>query len=172
MKRRSTIAQGTTEYAFILSLVALAILLVVALFGRQLAAGYQKTADALAGSSGSASIQAIAQDFISRTMIYHQSTGGWPPTWGNGRFTALGLNPSDWQSPVDGIQWNPNGQYIGLANASGDNIQVYVKDTSGNLLHLYDGWDIWCNAPTGVCYYHSADSGIQVDINTIVVTGN
>ena len=172
MNKLLTRAQGTTEYALIMSLVVLAALLVVAIFGRQLGSGYQKAVNALNGTAATASIQSIAQDFMSRTLIYHQSTGGWPPTWGNGRFTALGLNPADYQNPVNGILWNPNGQNIGLANASGDNLQVYVKDTNGNLLHLYDGWNIWCDAATGNCYFHTMGSGVQVDLSTVVVTGN
>jgi hypothetical protein len=171
MNKPLTRAQGTTEYALIISLVVLAGLVMVALFGRQLGSGYQKAVNAMNGTSGPASVQSIATDFMGRTMIYHQSTGGWPPTWGNGRFTALGLNPGDYQNPVDGILWNPNGENIGLANASGDNLQVYVKDTSGNLLHLYDGWNIWCRSSDGICFYHSI-GGVQVDLSTVVVTGN
>jgi Flp pilus assembly pilin Flp len=169
VKKRSTLAQGTTEYGLILSLAVLAVLLAVTFFGQQLSASYQKGVTAVGGAPPPTSIQSITQDFISRMLIYHQSTGYWPP---NGGYAALGLNPADWQAPVSGIQWNPNGEYIGLANASGDNLQVYVKDTNGNLLHLYDGWDIWCRATDGACFFHTAGSGTPVDLNTVVVTGN
>ena len=172
MNRPLTRAQGTTEYALILALVALAVLLVVALFGRQLAAGYQKAVDALRGVPGPASIQTIAQDFMRRSLAYYQAHGSWPSTWGEQRLTQLGLNPADWVAPVSGIQWGPHGQYIGLANVSGDNLQVYVKDMNGNTMHLIDTWNIWCDAVDGTCYYHTAPTGTVVDLSTIYVTGN
>jgi len=172
MKNRSTLAQGTTEYALILALVVLAVLLVVALFGKQLAGAYQKAVDGLTGSKGPSSIQSIAQDFMARALKYHQTTGNWPSTWGDQAFTQLGLNPADYAAPVDGIQWGPHGEYIGIANVSGDNIQVYVKDMNGNTLHLIDTWDIWCDAVDGTCYYHTAPTGTVVNLSTIYVTGN
>ena len=165
-------AQGTTEYALLLALVALAILLVVAMFGRQLAAAYQKVVDGLNGTEGAPSIQSIAQDFMARSLKYHQTTGNWPSTWGDQRFTQLGLNVADWAAPVAGIQWGPHGEYIGLANVQGDNIQVYVKDMNGNTMHLIDTWNIWCSAASGICYYHTAPTGTVVDLSTVYVTGN
>ena len=165
-------AQGTTEYALILALVTLAILLVVAVFGRGLAAAYQKAVDGLNGTTAAASIQSIAQDFMGRIMKYRQTTGNWPSTWGDQRFTQLGLNVADWAVPVNGIQWGPHGQYIGLANVKGDNLQVYVKDMDGNTMHLIDTWNIWCDAVDGTCYYHTIGTGTVVDLSTIYVTGN
>jgi Flp pilus assembly pilin Flp len=172
MNHKHTLAQGTTEYALILALAALAVLLVVALFGRQLAAAYQKAADGLTGAREAASIQSIAQDFMARALAYHQSTGKWPPTWGDKRFTDLSLSPADWQTPVNGIQWGPHGEYIGLANVKGDNIQVYVKDTNGNTMHLIDTWNIWCRATDGRCFYHTEGTGTEVLLSTVTVTGN
>jgi Flp pilus assembly pilin Flp len=165
-------AQGTTEYALVLALVALVILLVVAVFGRGLATAYQKAVDGLNGTKAAASIQSIAQDFMARSLKYHQTTGNWPSTWGDQRFTQLGLNPADWAAPINGIAWGPHGQYIFLGNVSGDNLQVYAKDMNGNLMHLIDTWAIWCDAVDGTCYYHTAPTGTVVDLSTIYVTGN
>jgi Flp pilus assembly pilin Flp len=95
MKKQTTLAQGTTEYALILALVALVILAVLALFGKQLAAAYQKAANGLTGVKGPGSIQSIAQDFMARSLAYHQATGNWPSTWGDQRLTQLGLNPGE-----------------------------------------------------------------------------
>lgn len=172
MKKPSTLAQGTTEYALILALVALAVLLVVALFGRQLGSAYQQVVNGLNGTKGPSTIQSLAQDFMARALKYYQTTGNWPSTWGDQRFTQLGLNPADYAAPVNGIQWGPHGQYIGLANVAGDNLQVYVKDMNGNTLHLIDTWNIWCDAVDGTCYYHTAPTGTVVDLSTIYVTGN
>jgi Flp pilus assembly pilin Flp len=186
VKKPSTLAQGITEYALILALVALVVLLVVALFGRQIAAAYQKTSDgfrstaAAASTPGvaavtatpapvTASIQEIALDFMQRALKYYQANGKWPPTKGDERFTALGLDPADWQGPVSGIVWDPDGSDIGLANVAGDNLQVYVTDVKGKQLQLYDGWSIWCHADNGKCYFHNKGVGQEVELGSVVV---
>jgi hypothetical protein len=187
VKKPSTLAQGTTEYALILALVALVALVIMAVFGKQIAAAYQKamggfnTPRAAAGTSGAPaatsqatltpiprSIQAIAEDFMARTQSYYQANGQWPPTSGDAYFTALGLNPGDYAGPVSGVIWQPNGRYIGITPAP--NSSVYVTDARNNHLQLYDGWDIWCHADNGNCYYHDMGLGQQVILSTVTVT--
>jgi Flp pilus assembly pilin Flp len=189
VKKSSTLAQGTTEYALILALVTLVVLVVVALFGKQIAAAYQKamggfnTTPAAAGAPGAPaatsvatvtpiprSVQAIAEDFMARTQAYYQANGQWPPTSGDAYFTALGLNPADYAGPVSGVIWQPNGKYIDMTPSP--TTQVYVTDTKGKQLQLYAGWDIWCHADNGNCYYHDLGLGQQVILRTVTVTGN
>jgi len=114
-------------------------------------------------------IGSTAKDFMSRIRAYHDKNGKWPRSWGEHRFSDIGLNFDDWKKSVNGIYWNPNGDKIGLGNKSGDDLQVYVEDLNGNTLHLYDGWNIWCVATTEICYYHTVAPGNEVDINTIKV---
>lgn len=112
-------------------------------------------------------VEKIANDFLKRIQAFYDKNGRYPRTWGDYRFTDLGLNPKDWSGLVEGIAWNPHGNEIGLANRPGDNIQVYVKDFKGNLLHLYDGWNIWCRG--GVYYFHTVAPGNEVDISTLII---
>ena len=112
-------------------------------------------------------VEKIANDFLKRIQAFYDKNGRWPRTWGDYRFTDLGLNPQDWDRLVEGISWNPHGNEIGLANKPGDGLQVYVKDLKGNLLHLSDGWNIWCRS--GTCYFHTVAPGNEVDISTLIV---
>ena len=114
-------------------------------------------------------IGSTAKDFMSRIRAHYDKNGKWPRSWGEHRFSDIGLNFDDWKKSVNGIYWNPNGDKIGLGNKNGDNLQVYVEDLNGNTLHLYDGWNIWCVATTEICYYHTVAPGNEVDINTIKV---
>ena len=120
-----------------------------------------------AGQPGATAIARIQADFLARIEKFREQFGRWPRSWGDFRFTDLGLNPDDWSGPVEGIFWNPHGSEIGLGNKAGDKLQVYVKDLNGNLLHLHDGWNIWCRG--GGCYYHTVAPGNEVDISTLVV---
>ncbi|GEM_PF-642384 len=112
-------------------------------------------------------IQSIAMDFLARIMEYYNANGRWPSSGQTKRFTDIGLTASDWTGPVEGIVWNPNGSRLGLSNVKGDNIQVYVQTASGETLHLYDGWNIWCEASSGQCYYHNIADGNEVVLSSI-----
>jgi Flp pilus assembly pilin Flp len=168
MNRRG---QALIEYVLLLALVALVVIAALLSLGGGVAGGYSRIVDVLRGESTPepSGIPSIADDFMRRIREYFQASGNWPPDWGDQRFSAIGLNPAEWQAPVAGIRWNPHGREVGLSNVGGDNLQVYVRDINGNLLHLYDGWNIWCRAADRRCFYHSIDGGIEVDLNTVEV---
>jgi len=111
----------------------------------------------------------ILSDFQQRILNYYAQNGRWPRTWGKYAYSDIGLDRDDWEDPVEGIYWGPHGSNIGLANKRNDNLQVYVTDLEGNTLHLYDGWNIWCEVITSQCYYHTIAPGNEVDINTLQV---
>lgn len=162
-------AQALSEYALVLVLVSLAALAVLALLGNTTSGLYETVISNLSGEQSNG-IMAIKDDFLARIDGFYAENGNWPRSWGDYRFTDLGLDPADWQTPVEGIMWNPNGPRIGLGNTWGDGYQVYVSDYDGNELHLYDGWNIWCEAGgSGECYYHTVAPGNEVDIRTIRV---
>mgnify|MGYP001051671446 CR=1 FL=1 len=158
--------QGLVEYALMLVLVALVVLVALTLTGTDLSDVYARTADALRGAQRE-SVQMILDDFLARIQTFYDENGHYPRSWGDYRFTDIGLDPADWGDAVEGIFWNPNGEKVGLANRSGDDIQIYVTDTDGNRLHLYDGWSIWCTGSG--CYYHTVAPGNEVDIDTIEI---
>lgn len=165
--------QSKLEYALLLALVALVVVAALLLFAPQISTAYfQAIANLPSGQeqeSGQKPFLGIMQDFLDRIRAFYAANGQWPRSWGAYRFTDLGLDPADWSNPVEGIYWNPNGDKLGLANRNGDNLQVYVNDLEGNTLQLYDGWNIWCVAGSGQCYYHTVAPGNEVDISTLVV---
>ena len=159
--------QGLVEYALILALVALVVIGGMRLTGTSLADVYEAVANAFGIETGSP-IEALVGDFLERIQAFYDENGRYPRSWGDYRFTDIGLDPADWAGTVEGISWNPNGSKLGLGNEIGDDIQIYVTDLDGNRLHLYDGWSIWCQGG-GVCYYHTVAPGNEVDISTIEV---
>ncbi len=164
--------QAKIEYALLIVLVALAAIVVLALLGPQLSDLYQSVASqfmSIEDDDEPSPVVSLTQDFLSRILDYRAENGRWPRSWGDYRFTDIGLNPADWTGPVEGVFWNPNGDKIGLANKPGDNLQIYVDDLNGNTLKLYDGWNIWCLAETGQCYYHTVAPGNEIDLNTLTV---
>ena len=172
MKRKflqNEAGRSLIEYSLILGVV-LIMFVGMASIGPVFTGRVNTLTDQLTGAKAApklSPVETITADFLKRIQAFYDKNGHWPRTWGDFRFTDLGLNPADWTQPVEGILWNPHGNEIGLADQAGDNLQVYVKDLKGNLLHLYDGWNIWCRA--GHCYYHTVAPENEVDLSTLIV---
>ena len=159
-------AQGLVEYALILALVVFVVIAALRLTGTRISDVFLQTANSL-GSKEEAPIEAMIGDFLDRIQKFYDENGRYPRSWGDYRFTDIGLDPADWADSVEGIFWNPNGDKIGLGNKRGDDIQVYVTDLDGKRRHLYDGWNIWCTGSG--CYYHTVAPGNEVDIGTLEI---
>jgi hypothetical protein len=114
----------------------------------------------------------LLQDLFSRINDFYQQQHSWPRNWKPYNFTDVALNPEDYAQLINGLYWSPHGSNIGIANVKGDQYEVYVKTVSGEMKHLTDGWSIWCDIPTQVCYYHTIAPVNEVDFSSIVVTTN
>ncbi len=101
--------------------------------------------------------------FETLTMNFYNTNDASPRSWGIYRFTDIGLNPANYQSPVNGVIWNPNGAQIGLNS----NAVMYVDNLSGVPQPVYVGQNIWCQAATGSC---SLSNGTAVNISTPKLT--
>ena len=163
--------QASTEYAIIIVLVAVVVIVALAGLGLAISNSFGVVTNNLITPTPGRSTAAIIADFNARMLAYYNAHGSWPRTWSPYNFTDLGLNPSDWSQPVNGLYFSPHGSEVGIANAVGDNIQVYVKDLNGNTLHLYDGWAIWCPVNSSSCYYHTVAPGNEINISSLYTTG-
>jgi Flp pilus assembly pilin Flp len=171
MNIRTEHGQSKIEYALIISLVAVAAIIALTFLAPQIkglfntASGFNTVA-AGEGTETPTTDEIIA-DFQARILAYYQKNGHWPRTFSPYNFTDIGLNPDDWNRPVNGLYFSPHGSEVGIANHKNDNIQVYVNDVNGRTLKLYDGWGIWCPVNKPTCYYHTVAPGNEVDIGTI-----
>jgi len=167
--------QSKIEYALIISLVAIAAIVALTFLAPQIKSLFNKASDLSPSAeedSDSPTTDQIIADFQSRILDYYKKNGRWPRTWSPYNFTDIGLNPEDWDQPVNGLYFSPHGGEVGIANRKDDNLQVYVNDVNGKTLKLYDGWNIWCLVNTPTCYYHTVEPGNEVDISTIKVVEN
>ncbi len=161
--------QGLVAYVLILAFIAVVTVVVLSALGEQVSAVFADLPFFQAQSDEAAPFLTIKDDFLARINAYYEANDRWPHSWSTYRFTDLGLNPEEWDGPIEGIYWNPHGSNVGLANYGGDNLQLYVNDLDGNPLHLYDGWNIWCQASDGKCYYHTVAPENEIDITTLIV---
>ena len=176
-RRSVDTGQGMVEYALLIGLVAVVVVAVLLILGPRVGGVFSQVV-AASSSAGEAVAPPVAKnavtlqiaaDFLKRMQDFHEETGHWPRSWGDYKFTDLGLDPAEWAGAIEGVYWNPNGDKIGLANRAGDDIQIYVNDLDGNRLHLYDNWNIWCVAGSARCYYHSLAPENEVDIESLSI---
>jgi Flp pilus assembly pilin Flp len=171
VKKSANSAQSVVEYAIIIVLVAVVVIGALILLGPSIANLFKTASSGVSGGQAAgltSTPQQTAADIQARLQAFYTKNGRWPRTWGDFRFTDIGLNPADYTGLVNGISWNPAGDKVGLANVPGDNVQLYVKDLQGNNMQVYDGWCIWC-LTSGACYYHTVAPGNEVDISTLQV---
>lgn len=171
---RNERGQGLIEYTLLLALLVLSVSVAMTTMGSAFDRQWSLLGEAVSQVSSDASggmeptkVETLIDGFLQRINAFYAEHGRWPRSWGDYRFSDIGLNPADWSGPIEGIYWNPNGENIGLANRIGDSLEIYVDDLNGNTLHLYNGWNIWCNS--GGCYYHTIAPGNEVDISTLRV---
>ena len=172
--------QANLEYALLIVLMAVLLIVVLAALGSWLAGGlniFNSTPQAETPSAQitetpvPSPISVILSDMQTRIQDYFAARNRYPRTWSPYNFTDVGSTPSDWSQPVEGLYWSPHGSEVGIANRRGDNLEVYVDDLNGNTLHLFNNWSIWCPVTSQYCYYHTVAPGNEVDISTITVTG-
>jgi len=163
-------AQGTVEFALILVLVAVVVIASLSLMGPTIAGGFQSVLEGLGIRSPTeeqSKTTVIVNDFLDRINTFYAENGRWPRSWGEYAYTDIGLDPDDWDEPIEGIRWGPHGADVGLGTNAGDPYYIYVENQDGEVQKLYDGWRIWCVAADGECYYHRVEPENKIDINTL-----
>ena len=171
IRSRGQAGQGTVEYALILILVAVVVVATLALMGPGISEGFQSVLNGLRldNAQQDNKVISIVNDFLSRINDFYAENGRWPRSWGSYAFTDIGLEPADWDEPVEGIRWGPHGADVGLGTNPDDPYVIYVENQDGDLQKLYDGWRIWCVAADGECYYHRVAPENKIDINTLIL---
>jgi len=164
---------STSEYALILALVAMMALGGLLVLGQKTAGIFGQVGQAMpeedAGGDQLSTILQTSQDLIERMQDFYEKHGRWPRSWAPYNFSDLGLDPNEWREPREGVLFNPAGNRLGLANALGDQYQLYVTNIYGEEMHVYDGYNVWYNFADHHWYYHDIGDGIPVDINSLRV---
>lgn len=161
--------QGLVEYALVLILVALIVIVALSALGVQIGEVFANITAGLAGEAASQEVTVpyLIGDFYQRILDFKAENGRWPKSWGDERFTELGLDPKDWEEPVAGVLWIPHGDNIGLGNVYKDDIRLYVEKVDGSRMEIYTV--VWCYPTTDRCYYRFPEPENEVDISTLEI---
>ena len=112
----------------------------------------------------------IAPQIISDIQDKYANTGSYGRTWGDYKYTDIGLDPDDWDEPILHIIYKPSGSVLRLEPEDG--YTFVVEKISGQIVAISSAsnWDILYNDLDGKWYYHSIDPAKEIDITTLVVS--
>jgi len=173
--------QGLVEYALIISLIALTVIVIVSRIGSSVSSAMGQFSATVSETENPTSptqedpispSQLAISDISARLSSFFNTNGYWPRTWSPYNFTDIGLNSNDYAQPIDGLYISPQGSMVKIANKTGDNIEVYAQDLNGDTVHLYNGWSIWCPVNDANCYYHTVAPGNEVVPSSIYAVQN
>jgi len=110
----------------------------------------------------------ISGNMIALIQNFYNSNGSWPRSFGDYRYTDIGLNPADWSGVVyDGLIYRPVGDRISITPGAGCEITVMGIDNVQRVLTSALNWSLWYDMVTGSWYYHSIIPTEKIDISTM-----
>ncbi|BCR35748.1 type II secretion system protein [Mariniplasma anaerobium] len=111
----------------------------------------------------------IAPEIIDDIKENFLTTGSYGRTWGDYRYTDIGLDPEDWDTFVLHILYKPSGSALRLDIEPG--YQFVFETISGSTVVIRStfNWSIIYNDLDEKWYYHSIDPDKEIDIDTLIV---
>lgn len=111
----------------------------------------------------------IAPEIIDNIKDNFLATGSYGRTWGDYRYTDIGLDPDDWDTYVLHILYKPSGSTLRLTVEPG---YQFVFDTiSGTTVVVRStfNWSLIYDDLDEKWYYNSIDPLKEIDIDTLIV---
>lgn len=113
----------------------------------------------------------IAGGMIDLTKKYYSKYGSYPRSWGDYRYTDIGLDPDEWDTSYEGIIYKPTGNRIAIepdegftffvTDARGKEQKITPKNNKSLLYSMED--DKW--------YSKKIHKNTKIDIATLKVVG-
>ncbi len=112
----------------------------------------------------------ISTGMIGLIQTFFDTNGNYPRSWGDYRFTDIGLNPETWDDiGYGGVVYTPVGSRIALEPQDGYRFTVMGLDGMERTLTPSLNWNIWYDMLSGQWYYHTVDPSETIDIDTLTI---
>jgi type II secretory pathway pseudopilin PulG len=111
----------------------------------------------------------ISVGFIALIQKYYEENGKYPSSADKYIFSDLGLNPDDWQLPVDHIQYTPGGAQLNINPEEGYSFKVTDKNGKTITLSSKEKSTLLYDDKKGKWYYKNTSSKNEIDIGTLEV---
>lgn len=111
----------------------------------------------------------ISPEMISLIIDYYAKKGKYLPTWGDGRYTEIGLDPDDWNKPINHIHYTPYGSFIKVEPEDGYSFFFELKSGEFKELTGRSNWNLIYNDEDKKWYWHSVKPENEVNIETLIL---
>ncbi len=111
----------------------------------------------------------ITPEIISDIKEYYLENEHYGRTWGDYRYTDIGLDPLIWKEPILHIIYTPSGSKLYLEPEDGYGFTVYNSDGDEFYMEASFNWNIIYNDLDELWYFHSITPENEIDITTLVV---
>lgn len=115
------------------------------------------------------SFQEIVPNLIQDMQDKFEETGSYGSTWGDRRYTDLGLEKEDWDQPIMHILYTPQGNLLKLEPEEGYSFTVYNSSGTEFYMSYRYKWNIYYNTTDKNWYFHSVEPENIIDISTLVI---
>ncbi len=113
----------------------------------------------------------ISGNFIGLIQDFYDANGYWPRSWGDYRYTDIGLDPDTWNGvPYEGIVYGAGGSRISIKPDAGWRFTALGLDGNTRVLTAGLNWNLWYDMNTSAWYYHSITPAEMIDISTLQIT--
>lgn len=112
----------------------------------------------------------ISAAIISDMQDRLADAGSYGRTWGDFKYSDIGLDPNDWNIPINHVIYTPSGSRLFLEPEDGYEFTVY--NTEGDEFYMSSSynWNIIYSDLDQTWYFHIISSENEIDINTLVIT--
>jgi Flp pilus assembly pilin Flp len=170
--------QGFVEYGLIISLIAIISISSLAIFSSGLMGKFASIDNAFATEEATPlsplgnNFAEISTSMIDKIIQKYFISGKYGRTWGEYAYTDLGLNPEDWENPIEHIYYKPGGANLSIRPEDGYSFIVNGTDGSEKVLKASYSWNLTYNDTNKKWYYHKISPENEIDINTLVTVKN
>ncbi len=112
----------------------------------------------------------ISAAIISKINDFYFDNNHYGRTWGDYRYTDIGLDPGEWHTPVTHVYYKPSGKLLRISPEDGYHFEVDNEDGVTMILTSSSNWDLIYDAEDSTWYYHSISDDNIIDIDSLIVT--
>lgn len=109
----------------------------------------------------------ISSGMISKIIQRKNDTGGYGRTWGDYKYTDIGLDPEDWKDPILHLSYIPKGKELMITPEK--DYRINITNDAGEVKTVYYGHNLIYDTEKEKWFYHSNIHENEVDIDTIQI---
>ena len=111
----------------------------------------------------------ITAAMISLIEDFYKKNGRYPRSWGDYRFTDLGLKPEEWSKSYDGIIYTPIENRVTTSPAEGFTIVITDDKGKERKLTAKSNWSLVYSIENKQWYYKNINKNNKIDISTLKI---